>query len=109
MKRQAIKPVRQACAAQQRNFDAFRREYNDERPHEALGQTTPASHVTVSPRPYPSRLPQPTYPGHFLVKRITTAGPSERLCKRSFLNAVFLADCFESLAVSTPIEIAHFC
>ena len=74
LKRQAIKPVRQTCAAQQRNFDAFRREYNDERPHETLGQTTPASHYTVSPRPYPARLPQPEYPGHFLTKRITTGG-----------------------------------
>ena len=42
LKRQAIKPVRQTCTAQQRNFDAFRREYNEERPHEALGQRTPA-------------------------------------------------------------------
>jgi putative transposase len=81
LKRQAIKPVRQTCTAQQRNFDAFRREYNDERPHESLGQTTPASHYTVSPRPYPVRLPQPEYPGHFRVKRITTGG-TFRLGKR---------------------------
>jgi len=74
LKRQAIKPVRATCTAQQRNVDAFRREYNDERPHEALGQTTPASHDTTSPRPYPSRLPVPEYPGHFRVKTITTAG-----------------------------------
>jgi len=74
LKRQAIKPVRATCTAQQRNFDAFRREYNDERPHEALGQTTPASHYTTSPRPYPARLPVPEYPGHFLTKTITTAG-----------------------------------
>jgi len=74
IKRQAIKPVRATCTAQQRNVDAFRREYNDERPHEALGQTTPASHYTTSPRPYPSRLPVPEYPGHFRVKTITTAG-----------------------------------
>ena len=74
LKRQAIKPVRATCAAQQRNFDAFRHEYNDERPHEALGQTTPASHYTPSPRPYPTRLPVPEYPGHFTVKTITTAG-----------------------------------
>jgi len=53
------------------NFDAFRREYNDERPHEALGHTTPASHYTASPRPYRSRLPVPEYPGHFLAKIIT--------------------------------------
>ena len=74
LKRQAIKPVRQTCTAQQRNVDAFRREYNDERPHEALGQHTLASRYTTSPRPYPARLPVPDYPGHFLVKTITTAG-----------------------------------
>ena len=74
LKRQAIKPVRATCAAQQRNFDAFRREYNEDRPHETLGQTTPASHYTASPRKYPSRPPVPHYPGHFLVKRITTGG-----------------------------------
>jgi transposase InsO family protein len=42
LKRQAIKPVRGSCAAQQRNFDAFRREYNEERPHERLQQQTPS-------------------------------------------------------------------
>ncbi len=74
LKRQAIKPVRANCAAQQRNFDAFRNEYNTERPHEHLGQETPASQYRESPRPYPDRLPIPEYPGHFLVKKITTGG-----------------------------------
>jgi putative transposase len=73
-KREAIKPVRHSCRAQQRNFDAFRREYNTERPHETLGQETPASQYRSSPRPYPERLPALEYPGHFLVKRITTGG-----------------------------------
>ena len=40
--------------AQQSIFDAFRREYNDERPHEALGQKTPAEFYQPSPR----RLPE---------------------------------------------------
>lgn len=74
LKRQAIKPVRATCAAQQRNFDAFRREYNLERPHERLNQETPASQYRPSPRPYPERLPALEYPGHFLVKKITTGG-----------------------------------
>jgi transposase InsO family protein len=74
LKRQAIKPVRRTCAAQQRNFDAFRREYNTERPHEHLGQATPASCYDSSPRPFPERLPPLEYPGHFLVKKITTGG-----------------------------------
>ena len=74
LKRQAIKPVRATCTAQQRNFDAFRHEYNTERPHERLNQETPASHYDASPRPYPERLPALEYPGHFLVKKITTGG-----------------------------------
>jgi transposase InsO family protein len=74
LKRQAIKPVRATCAAQQRNFDAFQHEYNTERPHERLNQETPASKYRVSPRPYPERLPPLEYPGHFLVKKITTGG-----------------------------------
>ena len=62
------------CATQQRNFDAFRQEYNEERPHERLGQETPASHYHGSPRPYPTRLSPLAYPGHFLVRKITTGG-----------------------------------
>src|SRR5205085_9761673 len=74
LKRHAVKPVQRTCAGQQKRFDAFRREYNIERPHEALGQETPASRYTASRRPYPARLPVLEYPGHFLVKRVTDAG-----------------------------------
>ena len=74
LKRHAVKPVQATCAKQQRQFEAFRLEYNTERPHEALGQETPGSRYTSSPRPYPRRLPAIDYPGHFLVKKVTTAG-----------------------------------
>jgi transposase InsO family protein len=74
LKRRAVKPVQRTCAAQQKQFDAFRLEYNTERPHEALGQETPASRYRPSSRGYPSQLPTPEYPGHFLVKRVTDAG-----------------------------------
>lgn len=74
LKRRAVTPVQRTCAGQQKQFDAFRLEYNTERPHEALGQETPASRYRASPRAYPSRLPVPEYPGHFLVKRVTDAG-----------------------------------
>jgi len=74
LKRHAIRPARGSLAAQQRAFNAFRREYNTERPHQALGGTAPAAHYTGSPRPYVARLPPVTYPGHFLSKRVTTGG-----------------------------------
>jgi hypothetical protein len=74
LKRQAIRPVQRTCARQQGQFDAFRTEYNDVRPHEWLHQTTPSSHYTASKRSYPTRFPALEYPGHFLVKKVTTGG-----------------------------------
>jgi hypothetical protein len=44
------------------------------RPHEWLQQETPASQYAPSLRPYPARLPTLEYPGHFVVKKITTGG-----------------------------------
>ena len=75
LKAEACRPPQGALAAQQRRFNAFREEYNEERPHAALGGRPPASHYTPSPRPYPARLPTIEYPGHFIVKRVTNAGP----------------------------------
>ena len=74
LKAEAIRPPRGSLAAQQRAFNAFRREYNEERPHTALAGQPPVRHYAPSPRPYPAHLPPLEYPGHFLVKRVTTAG-----------------------------------
>jgi putative transposase len=52
----------------------FRTEFNSERPHSALGGDPPASRYVASARPFPDRLPQLEYPGHFIVKRVTNAG-----------------------------------
>jgi transposase InsO family protein len=74
LKAGAIRPPRATLPAQQRAFDTFRREYNAVRPHDTLGGRTPAWVYHVSPRPYPRRLPPLEYPGHYLVKRITSGG-----------------------------------
>jgi transposase InsO family protein len=60
--------------AQQRRFDRFRREYNEDRPHEALGQQPPRSVYTPSPRRFPEHLPAIEYPGHLEVRRVSTSG-----------------------------------
>ena len=46
---------------QQRALDMFRREYNQERPHEALGQTPPARHYVASSRQMPAQPQSPAY------------------------------------------------
>ena len=74
LKYDATRPPRAHRAAQHRAFHAFRRLYNEERPHQALGGCPPATLYRPSPRPYPHCLPPIEYPGHFIVKRVTDAG-----------------------------------
>ena len=49
-------------------------EFNDERPHEALDQQTPAECYTASPRPMPDRLPPLEYPDRFEVRYVSANG-----------------------------------
>src|SRR4029079_4708559 len=42
LKAETARPPRSSWRAQQRSFQAFRQEYNHERPHEALAYATPA-------------------------------------------------------------------
>jgi transposase InsO family protein len=109
LKRDAIRPPRTTCAMQQRAFNVFRAEYNDERPHQFLEGRTPASLYRPSRRPYTGTLPPIEYPGHFLVKRITNAGTFR--FKRRLL---FIAHSLKQLPIGLE-EVAdgiwsiHFC
>ena len=55
-------------------FDRFRQDFNDNRPHEALGQQPPAAFYRPSPRPYPERLDEPWYDAWHAVRRVRTDG-----------------------------------
>jgi hypothetical protein len=74
LKQGAIRPPRAHLVAQQRAFNRFRQEYNNERPHQFLDGQTPGSRYRPSVRPYTGVLPALAYPHHFLVKRVTNAG-----------------------------------
>ena len=70
----ALNPVQPNPPRQQRRFDSFRSDYNHLRPHEALGQTTPASHYQPSPRPYPLKIKSPAYDSNVTVRRVRSNG-----------------------------------
>ena len=70
LKQETASPPRRTMRAQQRAFDHFQREYNEERPHQGLELKTPAECYDASPRPYPSRIEQPEYPAEFEVRRV---------------------------------------
>jgi len=66
----------ESCGAleQQARFDGFRREYNEERPHEALAMRTPWTLYRPSARGYPSKLSSPEYGAGVLVRRVKPNG-----------------------------------
>lgn len=74
LKRGAIRPPRATLAAQQRAFNRFRLEYNEERPHQFLRGRTPSALYRPSTRVYTGTLPTLEYPSHCVVKRVTNAG-----------------------------------
>lgn len=74
LKRETAIPPAATALAQQRRFDRFQRRYNEERPHEALGDATPASRWCPSPRPYPERRVPPEYPLAMEVRRVMAPG-----------------------------------
>ncbi|MCX6618612.1 MAG: IS481 family transposase [Acidobacteria bacterium] len=74
LKAETAQPPKANRREQQHAFDRFRTEYNEERPHEALDYRTPASLYTVSPRPYPARVPTIEYPDGVIVRRVQPRG-----------------------------------
>jgi putative transposase len=116
LKAETARPPARTSVAQQRRFGRFRREYNHDRPHQALDQTTPATHYRPSPRALPARLPPFDYLGHFEVRRVGSNG-----CVAWFQHVLFLGRAleghdvgFEEIADGIwtvqvgPLRIAHF-
>ena len=74
LKEEATKPPRADLASQQRRFDEFRREYNEERPHESLEDRPPGRIYALSMRPFPATLRGPEYDAETIVRRADDAG-----------------------------------
>jgi putative transposase len=74
LKADATKPPQRTLADQQRAFDRFRRVYNQERPHEALGMKAPWTAYEASSRRYPVKLREPEYPSDFAVRSVRPKG-----------------------------------
>jgi putative transposase len=92
LKAETTRPPERDQQAQQERFDRFCAEYNQERPHEALSQQTPASRYRGSERAMPERLPEPEYPGHFEVRRVSRAGTFRFKHRQLFLSDTLLEE-----------------
>lgn len=74
LKRETASPPQANLRSQQKAFDRFVHCYNEERPHEALGQQPPSKFYTPSPRRYRGYAKPFDYPNHMQVRRVRRAG-----------------------------------
>jgi putative transposase len=92
LKQETASPPAAHRRAQQRAFDRFRREYNEERPHEALNMETPSAVYTRSARPYPARVPEPEYGSAVQVRRVMERGQFWWKGERAFLSETLIGE-----------------
>lgn len=74
LKNETASPPASTLAQQQKRFKRFHHEYNEQRPHEALEQHTPASCYRPSTRALPTRLEPITYDDDWIVRRVRPSG-----------------------------------
>ena len=89
LKEYTLNPPKQTVREQQHAFDEFRKEYNFERPHEALGQKPPADFYEHSQIEFPSKLPDlPPYPTHWETRKVCSKGLTRLHGQKFYISRV---------------------
>jgi len=89
LKQATATPAQPTARLQQKAFDDFRSEFNDHRPHEALGDLTPAACYRRSDRTYPRCVPEMQYADDVEVRLVSQQGSVRWRGERTFISEVF--------------------
>jgi transposase InsO family protein len=109
MKAQTSKPPAADASEQQARFDQFRRHYNEERPHEALGQTPPADLYAPSPRAMPDRIDDPWYDADHQVRRVRAAGEIKWRGELIFVGEALASELVGLAELENGDHVVRFC
>lgn len=74
LKAECCSPARKDLRSQNRLMNEFKQEQNEVRPHEALGQRTPAAVHEFSLRVYPSKISAPEYGSEMMTRKVASNG-----------------------------------
>ena len=109
LKAETAHPPAQRWEQQQVRFNIFRGHYNEERPHEALGQTTPASHWQPSPRAMPRRIEAPWYDAEHQVRRVRPDGTIKWHGEHLFIGEALAGEPVGLIEHASGGHIVRFC
>ncbi len=108
LKQETSRPPSGSLAAQQARFDAFQREFNDVRPHEALGQRTPASAHRPNERRYTGRLDDPWYDAEHTVHRVLSKGEIRYRDEPMYISEALTGELIGIAPMASGDSVARF-
>jgi transposase InsO family protein len=109
LKAQTSAPPAANAREQQARFDRFRAHYNEERPHEALGQRPPATSYTRSPRAMPHRAEDPWYDANHQVRRVGRTGVIKWKGEFVFISEALVNELVGVAQLDTGDHVVRFC
>ncbi len=109
LKQEATIPPANSLRAQQRKFDDFREDFNQVRPHEAIGMKRPGEIYQPSNRRMPKQIEPYDYPAHYLVRRVSRAGTIRVFHKQIFISNTLQEDYVGLEEVDDGVYDLFFC
>lgn len=108
LKARTARPASCNLAAQQRRFERWRQRYNQRRPHESLGQRTPAERYRPSPRALPRKLTPWRYPSHWLTLRPDTEGRCYWHQRQRLIGKAFAHELLGATPLRAGVQAVYF-
>jgi len=109
LKAQTSSPPAANAPEQQARFDRFRDHYNQERPHEALGQRPPAKIYTRSSRAMPPRMEDPWYDANHQTRRVRSSGEIKWKGEFVFISEALADELVGVAELETGDQVVRFC
>ena len=108
MKRETVQPPALTPRGQQHRTTVWLRGYNEFRPHEALGQRTPAQLYRKSRRPFPGRWPELKYPAGYVMRRIRSNGELRWRGRKRLIGEAFVGQSVGLRPMRRGIQAVYF-
>ena len=109
LKRETTRPAARSVKGQQHRMTCWRVDYNEERPHEALGQRTPSELYHPSRRGYPRGLPSVQYAVAWRVRQVRQNGEIKWQGRRRFVGEAFVGQPVGLKRLRLGVWAVYFC
>jgi putative transposase len=108
LKQATVMPPSFDHGSQQQCFDAFRLEYNTERPHQALRGLRPADIYKSSKNKLPSTIPEMMYSREYKVRRVRGNGEMKQFGRNYYISRAFAHQRLGLETIGAGKVLVHF-